>query len=277
MDARDEADVLHRAEPGRRTAHRTSARRLEANDDRVVVEQLERPLDDLVAAVAVRRLQLDHDADAAAAQVEHLRERRVGGAPAAGPVVGDDELAVGPGVHVELDVVGAELDRALERRQRVLGQPAPRAAMGDDEGRSRVQEAPHDATSMPVDQLVGRREAVAARASSSIASSASRARARAEATPASVSSKATASAGADAEQLERPQVALGVRLAVRRPRPEETIARKRRREPGGLDDGLDLRERRAREDRDRHALPRRSGRPRVRARSTVEPSATSAR
>ena len=50
-------------------------------------------------------------------------------------VVDDDEVGCR---HVELDVVGADLDRALERGQRVLRQLGRRAAVGDDEHQPRA-------------------------------------------------------------------------------------------------------------------------------------------
>jgi len=50
--------------------------------------------------------------------------------------VGDEELPVARRVHVELDEVGAELDRALERGQRVLRE-LPRGAAVRDHERSR--------------------------------------------------------------------------------------------------------------------------------------------
>ena len=51
-------------------------------------------------------------------------------------LVRDDEPAVRVGVDVELDVVGADLDRALERGQRVLGQLGRGAAVRYDKHRS---------------------------------------------------------------------------------------------------------------------------------------------
>ena len=51
-------------------------------------------------------------------ELDRLLETRL---PAARRVVADDERAVGSGMDVELDEVRAELDRALERGQRVLG------------------------------------------------------------------------------------------------------------------------------------------------------------
>ena len=82
-------------------------------------------------------LQLRHHADPAAGQLEDVVERRnpvlaeLGGGPPAEraaerrqavevEVVEDDELAVRRDLDVELDEVRAELDRPLERRQRVL-------------------------------------------------------------------------------------------------------------------------------------------------------------
>ena len=47
-------------------------------------------------------------------------------------VVDDGQLAVAGQMHVELDPVGAELERALERRHRVFRAVAHRAAVADD-------------------------------------------------------------------------------------------------------------------------------------------------
>ena len=129
---RHERDVLHGPQPGSQRPHPGDRAGLEADDHRVLVEQRERPLDHPVPPVAVGRLQLDHHPDPAPTEIEHLGERRKGLA-ASRPVVRDDELTVRPGMHVELDEVGADLDRALERRQRVLRQLRRGAAMGDHE------------------------------------------------------------------------------------------------------------------------------------------------
>ena len=51
------------------------------------------------------------------------------------PVVHDDEHAVAGDLQVLLDVVRAELDRAVVRGERVLRAGARRAAVGDDERR----------------------------------------------------------------------------------------------------------------------------------------------
>jgi hypothetical protein len=42
------------------------------DDHRVVIDELERPLDDVVTAVAVWALEFDHHADPAGGQLEHL-------------------------------------------------------------------------------------------------------------------------------------------------------------------------------------------------------------
>ena len=57
---------------------------LEADDRVLVADEPHRARDDVVAAVAARGLQLDHERDPAAAEVEHLVERRVGAAAARG-------------------------------------------------------------------------------------------------------------------------------------------------------------------------------------------------
>ena len=68
---------------------------------------------------------------------------RSGSEPVEREVVEDDERAVARGLHVELDVVGAELDRTLERGQRVLLLLRGRAPVGDDQrhGRSVTRRA----------------------------------------------------------------------------------------------------------------------------------------
>jgi len=52
--------------------------------------------------------------------------------PRAEVIVHEDELAVGGGADVELEVVGAGVDGGLEGRHRVLGMVEVLAAMGDD-------------------------------------------------------------------------------------------------------------------------------------------------
>ena len=47
-------------------------------------------------------------------------------------VVMDDDDAIAGEMQIRLDHVGAELDRALEGRVRILGALAGRSAMGDD-------------------------------------------------------------------------------------------------------------------------------------------------
>src|SRR5207302_1126530 len=71
-------------------------------------------------------------ADPAAGEVEHVVELRQRG-PAARRIVRHDELAPLVRVDVELDEVRADLDRALECRQRVLRELVRRAAVRDDQ------------------------------------------------------------------------------------------------------------------------------------------------
>jgi hypothetical protein len=47
------------------------------------------------------------------------------------PIVVDDHDAVASCVHVELDAIGSELDRADKRSDRVLGMGLVRAPVGD--------------------------------------------------------------------------------------------------------------------------------------------------
>ena len=133
-DRDGEADVLHRAQAGAERARLLERRALEADERVGVRQEANRARDDVVAAVAARGLQLDHDADASAHQIERLLEGRVVTAGAR-RLVRDDEPSLGVGVHVELDIVGADLDRALERGQRVLGQLGRGAAMRYDKHR----------------------------------------------------------------------------------------------------------------------------------------------
>ena len=199
--------------------------------------------DDVVAAIAARSLQLDHHPDAPAHQIERSLEGRVF---AAGTrrLVRDDEPALGVGVHVDLDIVGADLDRALERGQRVLGQLGRGAAMGYDKHR-RISSTSMRSTSSSASR---------SRSGSSVPSFAiTRSPAAfADAMPASVSSKTSASFGSPSRRSVL-QVALGVRLAA-----HDVVGRNDRSkvpgEAGRLDDRLDLRTRRAGADRERHAL-----------------------
>ena len=69
-------------------------------------------------AVAPRILQLAHDPDPAAEELDRIFETRLA---AEWAVMADDERAIRSGVHIELDEVGSELDRSSEGRERVLG------------------------------------------------------------------------------------------------------------------------------------------------------------
>ena len=209
--------------------------------------------------VAARPLQLDHHADAAVAEIEHLGERRVADA-AARRVVGDAEVVV----HVELDEVGADLDRTLERGQRVLGQIGRRAAVRDDEHQpSRRRITPTSMRSISS-------SARARRCGSSVPrhrrARGRRPAARADAIPASVSSKtAVVRRGRRRAVAQRLQVPLRVRLPV-----DDVVggddAAQQRGEPGRLDDRARS-PRGQRPSRSRAArAPRRSGPLRVCAR-----------
>ena len=173
----------------------------------------------------------------------------------------DDEAPVGVCVHVELDAVCAELDRALEGGQRVLGQIRRRAAVRYDKHR-RMSSASMRSTSS---------SACRSRSGSSVPTLAiTRSPAAfADAMPASVSSKTSASRVA--ERVER---------RADSPRGRACRARRRRRrrsrgsspDPGGLDDRLDLVAGGAGADRERHAARRRSGPLLGRAREPSTPS-----
>jgi hypothetical protein len=79
-------------------------------------------------------LELDHDPDPAGGELEDLFKRRVF-LLRPWPAVDDDKVAVRPRMHVELDVVGSDLDRASERCERVFGLVPGGSAVRDDEGR----------------------------------------------------------------------------------------------------------------------------------------------
>ena len=205
---------------------------LEGDEHVVVVEQPQRALD----RVPARALQLHHQADAAAAEVDHLGERRVGDA-ATWAVV--RHLEVVP--DVELDEVGADLDRALEGRERVLRQVGRGAAVGDHEhSRSRSGTSMRSTSS----SAAAIRSAPSVRVRPTTRAPA----AFAAATPTSVSSKTSSSAGST-PSAPRQQVRLGVGLAARRRRGErrcgEGVA-----DSGRVDDGLDLAAGGRRDDRD---------------------------
>src|SRR5579863_9946519 len=106
--------MLHRPQPRSHHPHLGNRNRLEADDHRIVVEELKCPLDDSVAPVAVWGLQLDHHPNSSTAEVEYLCKCREPRLPA-GPVVAHHQLAVGSSVYIELDKVGANLDGPLER------------------------------------------------------------------------------------------------------------------------------------------------------------------
>jgi hypothetical protein len=91
--------------------------RLEADDDRILGQQPLRAGDDVVAAIPPGALELAHDPDAPAQDVDRLLEPRLA---AARRVVADHERPVTRRMDVELDEVGAKLDGALECGQRVL-------------------------------------------------------------------------------------------------------------------------------------------------------------
>jgi hypothetical protein len=112
-------------------AHLLEGSRLEAEDDRIVRQQPLHLLDDPVAAVAPRRLELAHDPDPSGAELDHLDET---GLAAARHVVADDGAPVGRRVDVQLDEIRAELDRALESGQGVLGQLRRGTAVRDHPG-----------------------------------------------------------------------------------------------------------------------------------------------
>ena len=142
--------MLHGAELGPQPSRLEDRASRERDDDGVGREEPHRPGDDVVAAVEPGALQLGHDADSPGGQLEHLLEGRDpelpqldqracperpagGGEPVEPEVVEDDEPAVARGLDVELDVVGADLDRALERGEGVLELVVRRAAVGDDD------------------------------------------------------------------------------------------------------------------------------------------------
>ena len=68
--------MLHGAHPRPQPSHLLERGALEADHDGLVVELRERAADEVVPAVAAGRLQLGHDPDPAAADLEHLLERR---------------------------------------------------------------------------------------------------------------------------------------------------------------------------------------------------------
>ena len=106
--------------------------------------------------VGVGRIVLDLDVDERAiARVERDRQRRhvirqlarhrLADHAAVGEhcvVMHDERVVCGP-THVELDSLGAHLDGAPERSDRVLGFGARSAAVGDDDGHTQIV-ADHD-------------------------------------------------------------------------------------------------------------------------------------
>jgi putative spermidine/putrescine transport system substrate-binding protein len=119
VDRDGETDVLHGVQAGAERAGGLEGCALERDEHVVGAEHPHGARDDVVTAVPIRRLQLDHDRDAVPHQVERVLERGVDAA-ALGAIVRDHEATVHIGVHVELDEVRAKLDRALEGGQRVL-------------------------------------------------------------------------------------------------------------------------------------------------------------
>src|SRR5581483_235717 len=122
-DAHAEADVLHSADRRAKCARLLERPPLKADENSIVVEQPQRVRND----VATRPLQLDHQPDPPTTKIDRLGERRVNGAWHR-PVVGHAQI----GPDVELDVVGSELDRPLERRQGVFRALERRAAVRYD-------------------------------------------------------------------------------------------------------------------------------------------------
>ena len=118
------------------------------------------------------------------------------------------------GLDVELDEVGAELDRPLERRQRVL-RARPQTRRG---GRSPTS-SDERRDELEVDRVDDRSSAAASRSSGSVPAhgDAAQAGAARRGDPASVSSNATTSSAREAvaERLQRAQVSLRIGLAAR--------------------------------------------------------------
>ena len=112
-------------------------------------------------------------------------------------------------MHVELDEVGADLDRALEGGEGVLRQLGGRSPVGD---RPRHSSRSSSGTSI----LSTRSSAPASRSRAWVPRTATTCvpAAFADATPASVSSKTSVSPRGDAERFEREQVALRIGLAA---------------------------------------------------------------
>ena len=76
-DRDTEADVLDGSHSRAESAHHTERSWLERDDHRIVVDELERPPDDVVAPVAVRMFEFDHHADPSGCQLQHFLERWV--------------------------------------------------------------------------------------------------------------------------------------------------------------------------------------------------------
>ena len=241
--------MLHRPQLGPQRPHPGRRTGLEADDDRILVEQRERPLDQPVPPVAVRRLQLDHHPDPAPAQIEHLRERRES-RRAAGRVVRDDQLAVGRAC-TSSSTKSAPISIARSNAGSVFSgssAEAPRWAItsGRVTGSRRRRTTSTSIASISSSAFPSRRRERSAHGDAAHPGPGRRG------DPDSVSSNATASAAGSSEQLERPEIALGMRLSERHgvgrdDRLEERL------DPGGPDDRDDLGERRPRDDRHRHS------------------------
>ena len=149
-----EAHVLHGAQLGTEPTGLENGCPLEGDDNRLRVEQCNRPRDDVVPPEEARALELGHHADASRGQLEHLGE--CGDAELAElherapterarrrrqavelEIVEDDEPSVARCLDVELHIVRPHADRALERRERVLGLVEGRAAVRDHDHPSR--------------------------------------------------------------------------------------------------------------------------------------------
>ena len=196
-------------------------------------------------------LHLDAEADPAGECGKHLLERRhVLGRTG---IVADDELAVS-GPHVELDVVGFLGDRELERLQGVLWHLPAGAAVGEDErphasSKSRCMSGEIDA----LDDLVRLRQPFG-RQGAEDGEAAHPCRLRGGDPGLRVlEDEDIACVEPAVEELECPEIAVGMRLAVL-----DVLGRDDRleaaREPGRLDHGLDLGARRSGHDRERDAL-----------------------
>ena len=233
-----EADVLDRADRGSQRAASSSARRWKETS--TISSSSRRRTRCTVSPRG--RFSSTIKPDAAAAHLDRLGERRVHAA-AARRVVRHLE----PVPDVELDEVGADLDRPLERRQRVLRQLGRSAAVRDHE-HSRTPARDVD----PVDELVRRRHARRAE----------RARQPDDVRPGGFRRRDAdvrvledeQLRGREAEALRGEEVRLRVGLAachvVLAERPaEKSVAEARRREHG-----LDLVAERRRHDRDGHPL-----------------------